>query len=201
MALQVALSGQSISTASGPSSLLNDTQPLTKLDVTNIVSFQTIRLLFNSEPPQPPASSPYYTNTLIKSFTHGYSYTPTVWMLWQNPSPASPASPGSGSSATNFYTFGDDTGGYDGKTAMNGTFVTATYNNYCAEVFYNNGSGAISSTLGFLYVTADDKNINLYFMKYSVTQFGGSAIPLYMAGTTLNIRLYVFTEPATTSNY
>ena len=31
--------------------------------------------------------------------------------------------------------------------------------------------------------------------------YAGTVVPLYLAGTTVNIRVYVFTEPGNTSTY
>lgn len=199
----VAANGSSIQEASGPSELLSISKPFTKLDVTNIASFQTIQLLFNHEPPQPPAGSPYYTNTLVYSFPHGYDYIPSIWMEWQNNSPTIPPTPPPGSSATTYFAFGDDSAGYaaydqivNGNTEANPPCAVAVVN-------YNDGSGSGAGgfTQALLYATVDDVNFNLYIMKQTLGTVSGSVLPLYLNGTILNVRTYVFTEPATTSTY
>lgn len=197
---QVAASGKSIETASGPQALLNDSQPLTKLDVTNGVSFQTLNILFNHEPPQPPNSSPWYTTTLLYQFKHGYTYTPADWMMWQNSSPTTPGNPGVGSSATTFYPFGDDTAGYDAKQAIAGT-ITSNPGTLMAQTVYNNSGSIVTTTDALIYATVDSTYMYIYCMKRTQATIGGSVIPLYLIGETINLRTYVFTEPSTTSSY
>jgi hypothetical protein len=176
------------------------TYPYSKLDTQNIVSFQTISILFNKEPPQSPSSTPYYTSTLIYQFKHGYNYISSPWMNWQNDSPSFPSSPASGSSATSFYPNGDDTAGraawdaIDNSTIDNGASVVALTE-------YNNSGPVITTTQAILYVTVDTTSIYIYVMKQTLATIGGNVIPLYLAGTTLNLRVYAFVEPANTSTY
>lgn len=195
MSFNVAANGSDIKSATGVNSLLSMNNPFTKLDTTNIVSFQTISLLFNSEPPQPPAVAPFYSNTLLKQYKHGYNYTPSVWMMWQNGSPAFPAAPASGSSATTFYPFSDDTSGYTASQTIAGTILIGGPSSILAIVAYNNAGSTLNTTDALFYITADSTNVNLYIMKRTLATINGAVIPLYLAGTTINIRLYVFVEP------
>lgn len=55
--------------------------PFAKLDTTNLVSFQNIRLFFATEPPGVEGS---IVSTTVYSFKHGYTKPPTYWLLYQN---------------------------------------------------------------------------------------------------------------------
>lgn len=194
---QVAANGQSVQTATGPQALLKETQPFTKLDVTKIESFQTIQILFNHEPTQPdPITGQAYTQ--LYQFAHGYTYIPRIWMEWQNLAPSYPAAPGPGGSATTFFTFGDDTASLDiptfGNTTALSLFARALYN---SDPTYGNASAT-----AFLYVTVDVTNVTIFMGKVGQSFIiGGPIPPVFVIGETANIRLYVFTEPATTSTY
>lgn len=168
--------------------------PFTKLDTTKIGSFQTISILFNDEPPQSPSSSPYYTNTLLYQFAHGYNYIPGIWAEWQNSSPEFPADPSSPSaSTTTFYAFGDDTSSL--------SLLKGEGYGKLAYVRYNDAGTVYTTTLADLIVTVIGPNVYISVMKYTQDTIGGSTIPLYLAGVTLDIRIYVFSEPSTTSTY
>lgn len=199
--ISVVKSGANIQNPTPQETILNSTQPFTKLDTQNIVSFQTISILFNSEPPQPPITAPFTTDTIIYQFEHGYTYVPSVWVQWQNQSPAFPDSPGTGASATTFYPFGDDTIGPKllGLTQQGETNDVSTL----AFVTFGFGTGAAIATGADLYVTIDDTNVYIHIVKTTIefVTGGSSSIPLFLAGTTLNLRCYVFTEPASTSTY
>lgn len=185
----------SVSSAKGASVLIGQ-YPFTKLDVTNIVSFQTISILFQNEPPQPLAS-PGFTDTLIYQFPHGYNYIPTVWMQWQQPEPLFPADPiSSGLTSTTFYTFGDD-------TSSGNVIGVSTALSLYSQVKYNDSVlGVIVGTRGLFYVTVDTEKVSIYLRKVVVRQtFGNQVVPLDVQGTFCNMRVYVFTEPATTSTY
>lgn len=193
---QVAINGQSVQTAAGPQSLLNDNNPLAKLDTTNQVSFQTINVLFNSEPPQAPSSAPFYSNTLITSFNHPYTYTPSIWMMWQNPSATFPPDPTSPSaSATTFYAFGDDGAGATAKQTIGGSIVGGTASNLMALLRYDASGTVISPTDALFYATADATKVYLYLMKRTLATVGGNIRPLFIIGESLNVRLYTFVEP------
>lgn len=71
----------SVNEASGPQILFSSQFPFTKLDSTNIVSFQLITVFFNNEPPNPDGSSSKYQRTLVYQFPHGYTYVPSSWFL------------------------------------------------------------------------------------------------------------------------
>jgi hypothetical protein len=177
------------------------TYPYTKLDTQNVVSFQTISLLFNSEPPQPPSGAPYYTNTVVYKFKHGYSYIPATWLQWQNDSPSAPGTPSSGNSATTFYAFGDDSNGIELVNDINGLGPVVQPPALIALTEYNNAGSIIQTTQASLITTIDTTYIYISILKETLATISGAVIPLYLAGTTLNIRCYVFTEPANTSTY
>lgn len=198
--ITVVQSGSNVQSATGTEILLNSKIPFTKLDTTNIISFQTISILFNNEPPQPVGLGGY-TQTLIYQFSHGYSYIPSIWMMWQNDSPEFPAFPSSGNSATTFYAFGDDTSSAAAIDLITGNSAVNDSGSVIGLVIYNNAGSLLETTWAYLVATVDNKNVNIYVMKYASVVIGGNAIPLYLAGVTLNLRTYIFTEPATTSTY
>lgn len=198
----VSSNGSDVQTATGPQQLLSIGKPLTKLDITNQVSFQTIQLLFNHEPPQPPNSAPFYSNTLVYQFPHGYDYVPATWMEWQNHSPAFPLAPGIGSSNTIFYPNGDDSAGLTAYDAIvNNAIIGGSSNSLVALTQYNNAGSTSFTTSASLYLKADKININLYLLKETIETIGGGVIPLFLIGVILDLRIYVFTEPGTTSTY
>lgn len=188
----VSSNGNSVQTAVGPAALLTIKAPMTKLDVTNLVSFQTISVLFNTEPPQPTVSVST-ADVQLAQFPHGYSYIPAIWMAWQNSSPAYPPRPSSTGTATTFYDFGDDSAAADIPGVGNATQLS---------LYARVDSYPFGSTGAFFYVIVDATNVTLYLRKFVLQgASGGGVIPLYIIGTTANLRLYVFTEPATTSTY
>jgi len=195
--MTVVTSGSNIQEPTITNTIMNSKIPYTKLDTRNVVSFQTISLLFNHEPPQPTALGGY-TQTLVYQFAHGYSYIPSIWMMWQNQSPEFPALPTSGNAATTYYPFGDDTTGVNAINVINNA---STPQGQLAYVTYNSVGVYANTTNADLFATVDDTNVNIYLLKTSSETVGGNVIPLYMAGVTLDIRCYVFTEPATTSSY
>lgn len=67
--------------ATGADVLLDINNPHTKLDTTNLVSFQNINLTFITNPAEPSLGN--VTTTLVYSFPHGYSYFPSYWCLFQ----------------------------------------------------------------------------------------------------------------------
>lgn len=193
--MTVVTPGANIQNPSIGNSIMDSTIPYTKLDTQNIASFQTIALLFNNEPPQPPSSAPFTAQTLVYQFKHGYSYIPSIWLMWQNDSPEFPSAPSSGNSATTFYPFGDDTASFSLVKGDDGDQGTL------ASTQYNTGTSTVITTAADLCVTVDTSNVNIYILKTTVATVGGNVIPLYLAGVTLNIRCYVFAEPASTSTY
>lgn len=54
--------------------------PFAKLDSTNPVSFEVLTIFFNTEPPDP-SSVNTSVETLVYSYPHGYTYTPSTWFL------------------------------------------------------------------------------------------------------------------------
>lgn len=199
--LTVVKSGANINTTNIHELITDTTIPFTKLDTQNVVSFQTISLLFNKEPAQPPASAPFYSITQVYQFPHGYSYVPSIWLMWQNSSPEFPPPPTIvNSSATTYYPFGDDTSGYDvlGSIQLDSFIESGTQ---LASQLYLANNGMFQTTAAQLYATVDATNVYINIIKFAVSLIGGNAIPLFLAGVTLDIRCYVFTEPADTSIY
>lgn len=198
----VAANGSSVETAAGPQQLLNAENPFTKLDTTNIVSFQTIQLILNHEPPQAPATAPYFTDTVVYQFPHGYTYIPSVWMSWQfnsaNPNPGNP--PVSGSNTVSFPN-GDDTGGELMYQATTGTVEGGTSATVLALEQYNSAGSVSYATGAYLYVTVDATNVYIHILKQTIETVSGAIVPLFLIGYVINLRTYVFTEPATTSIY
>lgn len=199
----VASNGASIQTAAGPQQLLSASRPMTKLDTTNIVSFQTIQLLLNHEPPQAPANAPFFTDTIVYQFPHGYAYIPAVWLSWQNNSAnPNPGTPALNSSNTVSYPNGDDDAGLAAYEATQGTIAIGVSSSSIAVEQYNGGmSGVFNATDALLYVTVDAANVYIHIMKRTLATVGGNIVPLFLIGYILNMRIYVFTEPATTSTY
>jgi hypothetical protein len=197
----VSSSGSRVQTALGPDSLLSIDKPLTKLDTTNKVSFQTISILFNREPPQPTASS--YTNTVLYKTEHGYkNYIPSTWMSWQNPAPSPTASPSvPGNHALRTFAFGDDTNSVELLGDIHGAVPGIYEQTLIGEDIYNDAGILYLTTIANLVLTADDTNIYLSVLKENVVPVLGVAPPIHLAGITLNVRVYVFSEPATTSDY
>lgn len=200
-AFAVSASGSSVQEATGPQQLLSMNNPFTKLDTTNQSSFQTIQLLFNSEPPQPPSGSPFYSNTLVYQFPHPYNYVPATWLSWQNNSPAFPGDPGSGNSNMVLFPNGDDSAGVNAYDAIELGQIDISNTTLVALEQYNDGGGVGGATQALLYSKADADNINIYFMKQTIETVGGSVIPLFIIGVILDIRVYVFTEPGSISTY
>lgn len=199
----VGSNGQSVQTAVGPDALLSVKNPLTKLDVTNIESFQTIQLLLNHEPPQAPASAPFYTDTVVYPFKHNYTYVPAVWMEYENPSAnPSPGTPGLNSSNMITYPNGDDSASAIAYDATQGTIDIGVEGSALAVEQYNSsGSGLFNATDALLYVTADKTNVYLHVMKRTLVTVGAAIVPIFLIGFVINIRVYVFVEPGTTSTY
>lgn len=199
-AFSVASNGSRIQTAVGPNSLLSIENPLTKLDTTNKISFETISILFNNEPPQPAANS--FTNTIIHTEAHGYNYIPSIWMNWQNPAPNPTISPlGAGDHALRTFAFGDDSNSVELLGDINGAPTGVYEQSLIGEDIYNDGITIYLTTIAYLVITADKQNIYLSVLKENIKPIAGSPTPIHLAGITLNVRIYVFTEPATTSTY
>lgn len=199
----VSASGASVQTATGPNQLLNYDKPMTKLDTTNIVSFQTIQLILNHEPPQAPSGSPYYTDTIVYQFKHGYNYVPAIWLSWNfpaaNPDPSTPAV---GTSNTISYPNGNDSGGLVAYEATQGTIDLTTQASKLAIQQYNSStSGLFNATDAILYATVDATYVYVHIMKRTLATVGSAIVPLYLIGYIMNLRVDVFCEPATTSTY
>lgn len=162
------------------------------------MSFQTISLLFNNEPVQPSITGNLNTDTLLYHFPHGYSYIPRTWFTWYNSSPSSPADPDIGGTATTFAEFGDETANGD----IPGIGL-ASQQSLLGIIAYNDPIDGLGEyTTAFIYTEIDTKNFSIYVRKQALqTTSDNTTIPIYLAGITLNMRCYVFTEPADTSTY
>ena len=67
----------SITSASAEQQLLTSTNQFLMLDRTNVVSYQNISILFNTEPPVNNDGNTY--TTTVYQFAHGYTYQPYIW--------------------------------------------------------------------------------------------------------------------------
>lgn len=81
--IKVSANNTDVYSATDAQTILTSKFPLAKLDRTNPVSFQNIRIFFASEPPAPAVGTQTTTTTLLYSFPHGYSYTPSIWAFCQ----------------------------------------------------------------------------------------------------------------------
>lgn len=198
MSFQVSANGSSVQSAQGPQSLLSDKTPLTKLDTTKLESFQTISILFNSEPPQTDPGT-FVSTTQLYQFAHGYTYIPDIWMAWQNPAPAYPSPPtSSGASATTFNAFGDESASSNIPAVGNSTALELL----AVVNYFDPINGPANYTMAFLYCIVDATNVTIYVNKTAYKKnSSGNIVPIYLVGVTANIRLYVFTEPANTIIY
>ncbi len=79
----IAISSPNVNVGSASNSqlLLTSKYPFVKLDTQKPISFQTIFLFFNNDPPEPVGAGT--VNTTVYSFAHGYTYVPRVWGLFQ----------------------------------------------------------------------------------------------------------------------
>lgn len=196
--ITVVATGSSVKTATGANILLNSTIPFTKLDTQNIVSFQTISILFNHEPPDPVILGGY-TNTSLYTFPHGYSYISAPWLTWQNDSPQYPSIPPSGSFATTYRAFGDDTSSLQ---LLDSYTVNPEANPSAFATNIYNDSGTIDTAAdATVIVTVDSTNMYISLLKQNYLEVSGSVSTVTVLGFTLNIRCYAFAEPANTSTY
>lgn len=183
-------------TASGTDVFFTTQYPFMKLDATNDVSFQTISILFNNEPPQPSAFN--YTSTLLYSFEHGYSYVPSIWFMWQNPNPEIPDTPPVGSSNTTYYYFGDDTVGnmlfYDENTVLTTDTVRQSPGPFAVVEYNDSILGPKPSADASIVAKVDDTKVYLYLLKQSLATLSGVPFGINVQGFSVNIRCYVFVE-------
>lgn len=183
--------------AKGQQILFTTKYPFSKFNALDQTSFQTIKITFNAEPPNPTALyTP--TNTLLYKFAHGYNYIPSIWAQWENTAPTSPADPiVSGDSTTTFYNLGDDTAGvyYLGylysSSNLDGSSAPYAYTRY-------NSSGTVyTSSDATVYFGVDATNVYIYLLKGLYLTVNGSAVgPTNVINTKFSVRIYVFCEPA-----
>jgi hypothetical protein len=136
--IKVSAPEKDVLTSADADLLLNITDPLTKLDVSNDVSFRNITLTFVNNPPEPSGIFPdIYATTLVYSFNHGYDYVPATWFLIQVVLPVS---------GSIFYqSYFQDGGLVDSNSAFDEALfyvqVTATAVNFYIRKYYNSGAG------------------------------------------------------------
>ena len=79
--LSISSNGVDVRSAKNSQLVFSDKYPFHKLDKTNSVSFQNIRLYFNNDTPNPSGiGADIYNRTLVYQFKHGYSYIPATWL-------------------------------------------------------------------------------------------------------------------------
>lgn len=144
--IKVSRVNSDIATAAGADILMNVTYPFAKLDTSNTKSFQNIILTFENDPPEPTgAGADIYLDTLVYSFNHGYTYTPSFWNLIQITTPVA---------GTNFdQDYFQEVGVVAATTAADGvaffTEVTDTAVNYYIEKYYDSaGFGSTNDITG-----------------------------------------------------
>lgn len=81
--IKVSANGSDAKIASGKQLIMSSKYPLAKLDRTNPVSFQNIRIQFNN-------NLPLNVKTLLYQFPHGYNYVPSTWTMVQSTGIVSP---------------------------------------------------------------------------------------------------------------
>lgn len=81
--ISVSAANIDLKAAQGSQVVFNTKYPFHKLDSTNSNSFQIITILVGVEPPNPvaPTSTATFSNTLVYTFAHGYTYLPSTWFL------------------------------------------------------------------------------------------------------------------------
>ena len=155
--ISVTSNGVDIKNASTKDILLSSQYPLMKLDQANQNSFQNVSLFFNNEPPDPAPSNS--NSTLVYKFSHGYSYTPSVWAFCE--------AVGVTIHGTFQTTYFNDSGLIGGSnTGVNVSYTTITtgvdstyYYVYVNKFINSTGTTAhiAGATLNFrFYVFADD---------------------------------------------
>lgn len=197
--ITVSADGSDTRTAQGENVLFTSKYPFTKIDSTKPKNFQTISVLFNTNPPDPSFQS--YTNTLIYQYPHGYDYAPSFWMQWYNPSSNATSANGGPTPPNNetgvwSYQFGDDGSGIDLYNALNGSPIDITPEFMLAQSIYNDSGGFLTGTTAEVVITSDSENINVYILKECFLTVGGNPIGLDMRGISIDMRIVVFAEPA-----
>jgi hypothetical protein len=72
--------GTSVSNAKPSQILMNTSNPFIMLDTQNKEAFQQISLIITTNPPEPSGAGNTYT--VVGSFAHGYTYTPSIETLF-----------------------------------------------------------------------------------------------------------------------
>jgi hypothetical protein len=81
--IKISKAGVDVRTAKNSDLILNLKYPFTKLDSTRSVSFQNITILFTNDPPNGDGLTANPITTTVYRFSHGYSYVPRTWLLFQ----------------------------------------------------------------------------------------------------------------------
>lgn len=184
--ITVSKQGVSVPDAKGIDVLFSTQAPFAKLDSLNPVSFQEIELFFNAEPPDPDSSNGYRTQTLVYSFKHNYKYVPSYWMMATNVAFTNPPIPTSqvvGAVPAIYYPYMDET-----------PAVIYGFGSPIAQVFYWDGIEYSTATISYLSLFIDKTNVNVYVNKVAPLLIAGSPVPITLAGTTLELRFYIFVE-------
>lgn len=135
--------------------LLTSKYPLMKLDRTNKVSFQNLRIFFANEPPAPAVGTTTVTTTLITFFPHGYKYVPKIWSFCR-------------------------------AVGVTGQFQGSITYFLDRGLIGGNGTAA-NAPNSYAYVEVDATNVYVYVTKFT----GTVGPPIFLAGATLNFRIYV----------
>lgn len=199
--IKVSASGSSVDDSTKAKVLLDDKNPLAKLDSQNTVSFQNIRILFNNEPTASSLSNPN-TKTLIYTFPHGYDYVSSSWLLWFNTNPnvfnnTVIDTGNTYNTRTTYYQLGDEiidflnnnSGSIDGQSTGGNLVATASVD--------ISGGGIFTNSENVSLVTEIDKtSFNIYLIRNLLLVLGpgGTPVPVIMKSVILNIRAYVFVE-------
>jgi hypothetical protein len=75
--------GTSLAGANAKNVTFSTRYPFHKLDSTNSNSFEILTIFLSKDTPNPvtPTSTATFSNTLVYSFPHGYTYVPSTWFL------------------------------------------------------------------------------------------------------------------------
>lgn len=139
--ISVSAPGKSLIGATSQDITFSTRFPFAKLDSTNPVSFEVLTIFFNNEPPDP-SSSNTNKRTLVLSYPHGYTYTPSSWFLI---------------SIDNFRSVSDQEGGYivgsASGTGINNVTVPIIVDsenvNIYIDKFWGSGSGSPPHIVGY----------------------------------------------------
>jgi hypothetical protein len=133
--------GTSVTNATPSQILMNTNNPFFMLDTQNPAAFKNISLIITTDPPEPSGAGNTYT--VVGSYKHNYTYTPSVESLFYVTAPP----PG-----TNFcQTYFQDSGQIAAQTIADGAFLYCiadkTYVYFIVNK-YNAGGGSANLLTG-----------------------------------------------------